>query len=82
MLSYGVLDKCTHAYRRGYRAGYDGTAMVDSNPSEGLGDRPFASSDFKEGYAAGRNDRYWDSIPLAVRCDPAMRASLLAGRPQ
>lgn len=81
MLSYSVLDRCAHAYRRGYRAGYEGAAMVDSNPSQGLGDRPFATHDFKEGYNAGLNDGYWDGIPMSVRRDPNMRQQLLDNRP-
>lgn len=82
MLSYATLDKCTHAYRRGYRAGYEGAEMVDSNPSHGLGDRPFADHDFIDGYNAGQNDAYWDAIPWDVRRNPDMRQALLDGRPK
>jgi hypothetical protein len=81
MLNSQALERATHSYRRGYRDGYDGKPVDQTRFSSDPMDRPFSKSDYMQGREAGRNDRYWDDIPMADKRDPAKRAELLANRP-
>lgn len=69
MLSPSVLGRVSASYRRGYMAAFEGAPCVDGRPSTGLGDRPFASHDFTEGYEAGANDLHWDTVYAGRACD-------------
>lgn len=59
MLSAATLNRVSASYARGYRDGYAQRPCVDTLPSVGLGDRPFANFDYTEGHKAGANDRKW-----------------------
>lgn len=52
-----TLERAGVAYRRGYNDGYDGTEMGAVVKPEYI--KPFADHDYKEGHAAGLNDRRW-----------------------
>lgn len=68
MLSPNVLEKCTHSFRRGYKAGYFGGSQVDDlGPSDPM-DRPFANYDYEEGFKAGKNDRLWAEKRSSMQC--------------
>lgn len=68
MLSDRTLERVSCSYRNGYRDGY--AVRVQTVPETGLekiGDdpmggtlKPFADFDYKNGYAAGFNDHYWN----------------------
>lgn len=59
MLSSAALNRVSSSYARGYRDGYAGNDGGDPKAPRHPFDRPFANFDYREGYAAGANDRKW-----------------------
>jgi hypothetical protein len=58
MLSPNALDRASAAYRKGYYAGYKADPSTERPyaPDNGT----FAERDYADGFAAGKNDRFWD----------------------
>jgi hypothetical protein len=59
MLSDATLNRVSGDYRRGYRDGYAKRENNFQGARDPFNGRPFAASDYDNGYAAGANDRKW-----------------------
>lgn len=71
MLSANTLDRTSMAYRKGYNDGYfERVFNATAHPS----DHPFAAGDYKDGYLAGKNDRYWDDKRVRDRAEQEVLA--------
>jgi hypothetical protein len=74
MLSPQALDRVSNAYRCGYLAGFAGEEeSVSANDT-------FAGFDYREGYKAGKNDRFWGSLsPEERRAEHQRRVAARKG---
>lgn len=83
MLSSQALERTTCSFRNGYHHGYDQRELnVPDNGIAGIMDdrmglepvKPFADFDYKQGYAAGLNDKLWSAHRFSGGPHPSTNA--------